>query len=119
MSDFSTVKISAEFGLIPAGTQIDMLRRYQTKDLPDDEEFSCCVDGEIEADGRFVREDLRGRFWCPNFDWWVRLAPDASEDGSTLYAHFEAGKVCEVSLEKCRYEMQRPDGVDCIWVRID
>ena len=117
MSDFSTVELALDFPSIPTGAQVPQDRSYQTKDLPDDDELTCCVDGEIEADGRLVRTDNRGRFWCPDFNWWVRLVPQFG--GDELYVRFSAGIAIEVQLDDSGYRDQRPDGVECAWVRID
>ena len=60
MSDISTIKIAQDCDLFPEGSPV-WVWSFQSKDMPDDEEYSCCVDGEIDATGRFVRIDDRGR----------------------------------------------------------
>jgi len=117
VSDFSTVKLANDLAVMPPGARVPFDRTYQTKDLPDDEELSCCVNGLVESDGCFVRDDTRGRFWNPNFAWWVRLVPRFG--GDELYAHFVSGRVVKIQFDDEEYRRQRPDGIDCPWVRID
>lgn len=54
MSDFSHIGVDADFALLPEPT---CGRNYQSKDLPEDNGESVCVDGDVRADGMFVRQD--------------------------------------------------------------
>src|SRR5260221_481444 len=117
MSDFSTVTLSSDMTSIPSGINVALDCAYQCKDLPDDGELSCCVDGMIEADGRFVRTDDRGRFWVPNFTWWVRLTPQFG--GRDLYVEFRSGRAVKFQWSGKEYETQRPDDVPNVWIPVE
>ncbi|MBA9859178.1 hypothetical protein [Ralstonia insidiosa] len=94
MSDFSTIKIAKDCGLFPVAARTGW--SFQSKDMPDDGEYSCCVDGEIDATGRFVRVDDRGRFWNPELNGWIHLRIEFERSDLELVCRFADGRVVEV-----------------------
>lgn len=92
MSDFSSIDFSGEFPLLPFGARKESY--FQSKDLPDDDQYTACVYGTVEADGLFVRIDARGRFWNPDLNGWVRL--EGTFTGFRFQCLFENGCVVEV-----------------------
>lgn len=94
MSDFSTIKIAQDCNLFPVAARTGW--SFQSKDMPDDEEYSCCVDGEIDATGRFVRIDDRGRFWNPELNGWIHLGSEFEFSQLELVCRFVGGRVVEV-----------------------
>lgn len=67
MSDFSHIGVDAKLALLPEPARG---RNYQTKDLPEDNGKSVCVDGDLRADGTFVRQDGRTDL---SLNGWIRL----------------------------------------------
>ncbi len=94
MSDFSIIEFAEDFPLLPEKAK-KALRAWQTKDLPDDAERSCCMSGRIVADGHFIRGDSRGRFWNPTLTGLIRISDLFSS--LQLLCRFDAGRVVEVS----------------------
>lgn len=92
MGDFSSIGISRDFALLPAKAK--HASYFQCKDLPDDPARSACIDGEIEADGQFVRTDVGHRQVNPDLNGWIGLR--AAHTGIELIARLEAGKVVEM-----------------------
>lgn len=92
MSDFSSIAFSGDFPLLPRDARKE--RYFQCKDLPDDDQCIACVDGKVEADGLFVREDARGRFWNPDLNGWVGLL--GAFTGFRFQCRFKNGCVVEV-----------------------
>lgn len=92
MSDFSTITISPDCVLFPEVARTGW--PFQSKDLPDDSEKSCCVDGEIDATGLFVRVDDRGRFWNPELKGWIHLRGERWD--LEFVCRFVEGRVVEV-----------------------
>lgn len=92
MSDFSSIHVSREFPLLPLGARTE--RYFQCKDMPDDDQYTACVDGTVQADGLFVREDVRGRFWNPDLSGWVDMLGAAT--GFRFQCRYEKGRVVEV-----------------------
>lgn len=92
MSDFSSIDISPNFVLLPATAR--HAGYFQSKDLPDDPAYGACIDGEVEADGQFVRTDSGARSINPNLNGWIGLTGVSAK--VELIARLEAGKVVEV-----------------------
>lgn len=88
MSDFSTISFSSSFPLLDGTLRAQW---YQTKDLPEHETESACIDGEVQADGRFVRSDGK---WNVGLNGWVRLIGQFTDD--RLAGRFQNGYLVEV-----------------------
>ena len=111
MSDFSTIVFDYP---IPDGLE----GQWQTKDLPDDIELGCCVDGTVAVDGKFVREDMRGRYWNPTLNGNIRLVSLFSE--RELFCNFESG-VATIVRDWEGNDRTSHDGADCddsMWQKI-
>ncbi len=92
MSDFSTITIAREVGMFPEAARTG--EWFQSKDMPDDDEWTYCISGEIDTEGRFIREDTRGRFWNPMLNGWIGILGEIS--GIELLCCFVDGRVVEV-----------------------
>lgn len=92
MSDFSTIVISGNCELFPVAARTG--EWFQSKDMPDDDERTCCVDGEVDETGLFVRTDSRGRFWNPKLNGWIHLIGERTE--LELVCRLVDGRVVEV-----------------------
>lgn len=92
MSDFSSIDISPDFALLPAHAK--HAGYFQSKDLLDDPAYGACIDGEVEADGRFVRTDSGVRQFNSNLNGWIGLR--GAYANVELIARLDAGKVVEM-----------------------
>lgn len=88
MSDFSTIKVDADFSLLPPDARG---RSYQSKDLPDHETDTACIDGDIQSNGLFVRHD---GLWNPSLTGWIRLIAEFGPYEFSL--RFQGGRAVEV-----------------------
>jgi hypothetical protein len=88
VSDFSTITFEAGFSLIPASARDDS---YQSKDFPEQDARSACIDGHIHNDGVFVRHD---DIWNPALNGWAALV--ASFSNYEWSVRFEGGRAVEV-----------------------
>lgn len=92
MSDFSTIEIAPDCSIFPVAARSG--ESFQSKDMPDDDELSCCIGGVIDATGLFVRTDSRGRFWNPKLNGWIHLL--GWNSGIELVCRFAEGRAVEV-----------------------
>lgn len=92
MGDFSTVRVRPGQTLL---LEAAWGQSFQTKDLPDHETEVACIDGEIMADGTFVRSDGR---WNPELNGWVELCARSRNDD--CYVRFEAGRAVECRTDE-------------------
>lgn len=92
MGDFSTVDIDSGCGLFPRWAWRDRFQCFQSKDFPEHESETACIDGTIRSDGLFVRHDGR---WNSELNGWVRMR---SSFPPTAYFNvlFLGGKAVEV-----------------------
>lgn len=88
MSDFSHIGVDANFALFPEPARG---RNYQSKDLPEDNGKSVCVDGDVRADGMFVRQD--GQLDL-SLNGWIRLISDFGPWEFSIL--FQDGRAIEV-----------------------
>lgn len=88
MSDFSTISFDKDFAMMPQEARYTW---YQSKDMPEHESESACIDGNVLVNGLFVRSDSK---WNPSLHGWIRLI---AEFGSYKFvARFERGYIVEV-----------------------
>lgn len=92
MGDFSSVTVSKAFSL-PSECGHDA-RDFQTKDLPKDPKRVACIDGVIEANGMFVRNDYGIRYWNPELTGWAYFTCVGVK--ADFVARFENGRIVEV-----------------------
>jgi len=101
MSDFSTVSVDAGCGLFPRSSWDEY---FQSKDFPEHESQTACIDGTIRSDGLFVRYDGR---WNPMLNGWVQLRSSFGPD-VFFCVRFVDGKASEVKESKLSWGFDGP-----------
>lgn len=101
MSDVSTVTVDAGCAAFPKSAWD---RHFQTKNLPEHESETACINGTIRSDGMFIRHD---DLWNPSLHGWIGMR---SEMGSEMFlcVRFASGKAVEVIEHKMPFNFDGP-----------